>query len=66
MNEDENSEAFRNGWHAHRLGADNDDEVNPYDATSQAYSHSQWLSGWCRRFGARKHCEDTSALDEAI
>lgn len=62
--DDENSESYRNGGHAHRLGADNDEATNPYNETTQAYSHSQWLSGWCRRYGAIKHNEPTDTLDE--
>lgn len=58
----EQSTAYIDGWNAHRLGVRVED--NPYSETTQAYSNSQWLSGWCRRFGAVKHGEDTAELDD--
>lgn len=47
------SEAFLNGWHAHRgdIGVD----ANPYNEYSQSVSHTKWTSGWCGRFSAVKH-----------
>ncbi len=52
--DDEDCEAFRNGWLAWELG-DVDGNDNPYNERSQAYSHSQWDSGWCRCYSSYKH-----------
>lgn len=47
------SEAYLNGWHAHKAGLVSGD--NPYDEAKQFYSDNQWVSGWCARFDAIKH-----------
>ena len=56
------SPAFRDGWHAHRLGAGVDS--NPYNEITQSFSHSEWSGGWCLRFGAVKHSQDLSFDDD--
>lgn len=63
LDEEEAAVPFLDGWHAHRLGVDVDE--NPYDEQRQSKSHSLWTSGWCRRFGAIKHGDDTTERDEA-
>lgn len=60
--EDDATPAFRDGWHAHKLGVDIDD--NPYDEQKQAYSNHEWMSGWCARFGAVKHDQMVGGWDE--
>lgn len=57
------SEAYLNGWLAHKNGVENTADDNPYLETLQHYSNNQWLSGWCDRFSAVKHGLDMS-LDE--
>lgn len=47
------SEAYLDGWLAHR--GDVDVDANPYDVRLQPRSHAQWLSGWSARFAAVKH-----------
>ncbi len=59
--EEEKSEAYLNGWHAHRLG--NRIGVNPYHITTQYLSNARWISGWCARFSACKH-DQSLGLDE--
>jgi len=49
------SEAYLNGWHAHKDGIENTANDNPYLEATQQYSNNQWLSGWCGRFEAIKH-----------
>ena len=46
---------WRDGWHAHKAGIAVDD--NPYNPITQQASNALWLSGWCERFGIRKHSE---------
>jgi hypothetical protein len=48
------TEAFLNGWHAHRVSVASSDD-NPYDDTRQSYSFNQWVEGWCARHDAVKH-----------
>jgi hypothetical protein len=54
--DDEDCEAFRNGWMAREN--DVDGNANPYSETAQAYSHAQWDSGWCRCYNTYKHHEE--------
>lgn len=61
--DDQKSAPYLDGWHAHRLGV-SIDEGCPYDEQKQPYSHAQWQSGWCERFGHCKHDQDTSELDD--
>jgi hypothetical protein len=58
------SDAYIDGWLAHKFGENNSDENNPYDQHKQAMSHQQWLSGWCDRFGRCKH-DGELTYDEA-
>lgn len=61
MADDSPTPAYLDGWHSHRLGGEVDN--NPYDEKRQAYSHNQWLSGWCARFSAIKHGQRIDGLD---
>ena len=54
-------DAYKDGWFAHRDGV----QDNPYDESSQKYSHYQWDSGWVARFSAVKHGGDLS-LDDSL
>ena len=45
--------AQKDGWFAHKNGAGVDE--NPYNERLQRQSNSEWLDGWCERFGACKH-----------
>lgn len=61
---DDQTPAWRDGWLAHKNDMDTSD--NPYNDQTQTYSHAQWESGWCARFGWCKHSEpgETSPFDE--
>jgi hypothetical protein len=59
----DHSEAYLNGWLAHKNNEEQD--FNPYREGAQQYSYNQWLSGWCDRFRAVKHGYDLT-LDEEI
>jgi ribosome modulation factor len=59
----QHSNAWLDGWHAHRQGVSTDD--NPYDELITARSYHQWVAGWCARFSAIKRGQDTS-LDEEL
>jgi hypothetical protein len=61
--DEEKSAPFLDGWHAHRLEFGPVEAANPYSEHTQAKSHALWQSGYCRRFGAVKHGEDTSSRD---
>lgn len=61
--DEEKSVPFLDGWHAHRLEFGPVDAENPYNKRTQAKSHALWLAGYCRRFGAIKHDEDTTSRD---
>jgi hypothetical protein len=52
---DTRSDAWLDGWHAHRNGVTNNDDDNPYNERRQHYSYTQWIAGWCARFSALKH-----------
>jgi hypothetical protein len=58
------SEAWLNGWHAHRQGQKLD--PNPYNPDTQARSFHQWLAGWCSRFEQEKHGRSTAQHDNAL
>jgi hypothetical protein len=57
------TEAFLDGWLAHKADVDGDD--NPFDEKRQPRSHHQWTSGWCARFSACKHDHDLTYDDAA-
>jgi hypothetical protein len=48
----EYTEAFMNGWNAHRLGIPLENQYNPYYPfkDSMHYSYHQWEQGWMMRF----------------
>lgn len=55
---------YRDGWLAHMNNASTG--ANPFSDISQAYSHGQWLSGWCDRFNAQKRGEWSEADDDKM
>lgn len=61
----EHSEAYRNGWLAHKNHNGVEDK-NPYDSATQRYSTAQWIEGWCARFAAVKHDLDLSLDSEDL
>lgn len=58
------TDAWLDGWHAHRLGISVDDG-NPFGEKATYRSHLQWISGWCSRFAAVKH-GDPLIYDEVL
>lgn len=58
----EHNLAYLDGWFAHKGSVSGDD--NPYNERTQPVSHGQWMSGWCKRFGACQHDGDLSLDDE--
>jgi hypothetical protein len=56
------TDAYIDGWSAHRSGVSVDD--NPYNEETQSYSHKQWTAGWCERHGQAKHDLLVEELDE--
>lgn len=56
------SDAWLNGWHAHKDKIKTSE--NPYNERTQQASYSQWESGWCQRFSRHKHDkEDPEEFD---
>lgn len=51
---DKPSEAYLNGWMAHKNGVKYSNR-NPYNEKTQAISYDEWHSGWCDRFNSIKH-----------
>jgi hypothetical protein len=41
---------YMNGWSAHRNLKVYDD--NPYNESTQAVSHAQWVTGWTDRYNS--------------
>ena len=46
-------QAYLDGWLAHQ--PERGQDLQPYNEALQAFSATQWLSGWCDRFSAIKH-----------
>lgn len=46
-------QAYLDGWLAHKN--EHSQKTQPYNEATQAFSATQWVSGWCDRFSAIKH-----------
>jgi hypothetical protein len=57
------TDAWIDGWLAHKNSENNSDEDNPYDEYKQARSYAQWVSGWCARHSAIKAGINTVGYD---
>lgn len=55
MDEEENSPAWLDGWHAHKNNYGPMSATNPYSEDTQVFSHFQWMMGHARRRDACKH-----------
>lgn len=56
MQQPDKPEAYLNGWLAHKNNGKM--ESNPYHEWLQAFSHTQWVSGFSARFSAVKYGHD--------